>query len=236
MHEEILSYRDAGTECKGIVIRSNTAHANQPGVLLVHDVRGVGVHPRSHISALVSSGYVVLVADMFGNGRNPDFDEGRRLIGRLQDSPINWRNRTKAALAALSELPGVERSRLAAVGYCFGGSTTLELALSGAPIRAVVSLHGGLDRLTLRDAGEVNASLLVCTGAEDPLIPADSVLAFQNALRAGGVKDWQVLTLSGAKHSYTNPEAPESPATGYHERADRRSLWSMLTFLTEALR
>jgi dienelactone hydrolase len=236
MSETVLRYRDADAECQGLLIRSTTAIGPQPGVLLVHDIRGVGPYPKAHIAALLSLGCIVLVADMFGNGINPEFEIGRKLIGGLQESTQRWRARVGAALAALSEAPDVDSSRLAAVGYCFGGSTVLELALSGAPLRAAVSLHGGLDRVSLRDADKIKASVLACIGAEDPLVTPESVLAFQSALRAGGTNDWQVLTLSGAKHSYTNPEAPESPATGYHERADRRSLAAMMMFLTETLR
>jgi dienelactone hydrolase len=236
MNETVLKYRDSDVQCNGLLIRSNTANELRPGVLVIHDIRGVGPHPKAHIDAMLELGCVVLVADMFGGGINPDFEVGRKLIGDLQESAQRWRARVQAALAALTGVPGVDGSRLAAVGYCFGGSTVLELALSGAPLRAAVSLHGGLDRLSLQDADKVTASVLVCTGAEDPLITAESVLAFQNALRAGDAKDWQVLTLGGAKHSYTSPEAAESPATGYHERADRRSLSIMTAFLSETLR
>jgi dienelactone hydrolase len=237
MEEHALTYSDAGTICKGLMIVSRPIEAPRPGILIVHDIRGVGRNPQSHIDKLAGAGYVVLVADMFGAGTVPrDFEHGRTLIADLQNSRQKWRQRVQAALSALIALPDVDGTRVAAVGYCFGGSTVLELALSGAPICAAISLHGGVDRLGMDEASNVKASLLICTGADDPVVPTDSVYAFEKALRASSAKDWQVLTLSGAKHSYTNPEAPDTPATGYNERADRRSLTAMMSLLTDVLK
>ena len=235
MTQTVLSYRDGDVECKGLLFRPNGSTSPAPGVLLVHDIRGAGPHPKSHIDTLLGMGFIILMADMFGGGVNPDFEAGRRLIGDLVATKQRWRARAQAGLTALGSIPDVDSSRLAAVGYCFGGATVLELALSGARIRVAASMHGGLDDLGLHDAGKISARVLVCTGADDPLISADSVLTFQNALRAAGVEDWQVLTLSKAKHSYTNPQAPESAATGYLERADRRSLSTLVALLSETL-
>jgi dienelactone hydrolase len=234
MDEHVLTYSDASTICHGLLVRPGASKARLPGVLIVHDIRGVGRNPQSHIEQLVGAGYVVLVADMFGNGTVPrDFDHGRSLITDLQSSRQKWRRRAQAALSALIALPDVDGTRVAAVGYCFGGSTVLDLAFSGASIRAAVSVHGGVDRLNLDEASNVKASLLVCTGAADPIVSADSVYTFETAMRASSVKDWQLLILSGAKHSYTNPEAPDTPATGYNERADRRSLAAMTSLLAD---
>jgi len=234
MEEHVLTYSDANTICHGLLIRPGATKTLCPGVLIVHDIRGVGRNPQLHIDKLVGAGYVVLVADMFGEGTvSRDLEHGRSLITDLQSSRQKWRQRAQAALSALTALPDVERTRIAAVGYCFGGSTVLELAFGGATICAAISLHGGVDRVILDDAKNVKASLLICTGADDPIVSPDSVYVFETAMRASSVKDWQILILSGAKHSYTNPEAPETPATGYNERADRRSLAAMMSLLTD---
>jgi dienelactone hydrolase len=237
MEEHVVTYSDTNTICKGLLIRAAATKARSPGVLIVHDIRGVGRNPQLHIDKLVGAGYVVLVADMFGDGMVPrDFEHGRSLIADLQSSRQKWGQRVQAALSALIALPGVDPTRIAAVGYCFGGSTVLELAFSGASICAAISLHGGVDRLSLDAASNVKASLLVCSGADDPIVSADSVYAFETAMRASSVKDWQVLILSGAKHSYTNSEAPETAATGYNERADRRSLAAMMALLADVFK
>jgi dienelactone hydrolase len=148
-----------------------------------------------------------------------------------------WRARARAALDALSAQPGVDRARLAAIGYCFGGSTALELGRSGAPLAAIVSFHGGLEAPRPEDARNIRASVLVCHGAGDPLIPPEQVAAFEAQMRETTV-DWQLCTYGGAVHSFTNPEADKlgNPALAYNAAADRRSWAAMLALFQEALR
>lgn len=203
--------------------------------MLFHDARGPALSPRLHIERMVEAGFGVFVADMFGVANKPlSLEQGIEAVGAVLSDKASWRRRALAALDAARGLPGLDGKRMSAVGYCFGGSTALELALAGAPLRAFVSMHGGLDRLSLESAENVKAPVLVCTGANDPLIPPEQIAAFQRAFQEKNVTDWQVLTLGRAKHSFTNPDAPNSDATGYHMLADRRALRATLALLVES--
>ena len=156
-------------------------------------------------------GYVALAADMFGNRRQArDLEDMRGLVGDLRNEPAKLRARGRAALAMLASLPQVDAGRLCAIGFCFGGSVVLELARDGADLKAVVSFHGVLATKAPALPGEVKASVLVLTGANDPLAPPDQVAAFENEMRAAGVLDWQVITYGNTHHAFTNPAADGS--------------------------
>jgi dienelactone hydrolase len=128
----------------------------------------------------------------------------------------------------------VDGKRLAAIGYCFGGTTVLELARSGAEVRGVVSFHGGLDTPNPGDAKNIKGAVLALHGADDPHVPPRQVAAFEEEMRSAGV-DWQMIVYGGAVHGFTNPANGSNPSTGvaYDEKADRRSWEAMRSFFTE---
>jgi dienelactone hydrolase len=176
---------------------------------------------------------------MFGDRRQArSLEEAAKLIGELRNEPEALRARGRAALAALAALPQVDASRLAAIGFCFGGSVALELARGGADLKAVISFHGVLATKTPAASGKVKASVLVCTGADDPLAPPDQVRAFEDEMRAAAVRDWQLVSNGNTMHGFTNPDADGSimRAALYSEQADRRSWASMRSLLEEAFR
>jgi len=142
-----------------------------------------------------------------------------------------------AALATLAALPQVDREKLAAIGFCFGGSVVLELARAGAELKAVVSFHGVLATKLPAAEGRVKASVLVLTGAEDPLAPPDQVAAFEAEMRAAGVADWQVVSYGNTLHGFTNPAADGSMmrTAMYHAQSDRRSWAAMQALFNEVL-
>jgi dienelactone hydrolase len=146
------------------------------------------------------------------------------------------RTRARAALDALAKVARADSGRLGAMGYCFGGYVVLELARSGAPLKGVVSFHGLLDAANPDDARNVKAKILVCTGADDPLVPPDQVQGFEKEMTAAKV-DWQVVTYGGAKHAFTNVNADKvgRAALGYNKAADDRSWAAMRGFWQEAL-
>jgi len=225
MQTEVVEYRHDTVTCRGIRAWNPAHSAPRPGILHVPDARGVGLRPRHHIEHMVAQGHAVFVADLYGEGfHSDDFDVLGPLMTRLRADRIAWRGRVQAALQALTSWSAVDQTRLGAMGYCFGGSTVIELAMSGAPLAAAVSFHGGLDDLALADAGRIKARMLVCTGADDPLVPVDRVVALQQAFRTGGVGDWQVVTFGNTKHSFTNRQAPDDDRMGYSALADERAL------------
>jgi dienelactone hydrolase len=155
----------------------------------------------------------------------------------LRAAPEKLRARGQAALNALAALPQVDASRLAAIGFCFGGSVVLELAREGADLKAAVSFHGVLATKHPAASGGVRASVLVCTGADDPLAPPDQVAAFENEMRAAEVRDWQVISYGNTLHGFTNPAADGSMMRTalYNEQADRRSWAAMKGLFDEVL-
>ncbi|MGE5145131.1 MAG: dienelactone hydrolase family protein [Candidatus Eiseniibacteriota bacterium] len=201
----------------------------RPGIVVFHEAPGLNDNVVRRANMLAELGFVALGADMYGGGTvAKDGDEAMRLMGTLRENTELLRGRARAALDALAAQPGVDQKRLAATGYCFGGYTALELARSGAPLAGVVSFHGLLATQKPAASGAVKGKILVCTGAADPLVPADQVIAFEKEMTAAAV-DWQVITYSGAKHAFTNraSDALNRPGFGYQEAADRRS-WAAM--------
>jgi dienelactone hydrolase len=143
-----------------------------------------------------------------------------------------------AELATLAALPQVDANRIGAIGFCFGGSVVLELARDGADLKAVVSFHGVLATTTPAVSGNVKASVLVCTGADDPLAPPEQVKAFEDEMRAADVRDWQVISYGNTLHGFTNPAADGSMLRTalYSEQADRRAWASMRSLFDEVFR
>jgi len=236
MANKTLDYRDGAVTLKGYLAGDGRAGA-RPGVVLFPEAFGVGEHVFERARRLAALGYVALAADPYGDGAQArDLPHAIELMTAVRSDVGRWRARAQAALDALSAQPGVDRAKLAAIGYCFGGSTALELGRSGAPLSAVVSFHGGLEAPRPEDARNIRAKVLVCHGANDPLIPPEQVAAFEAQMRATPV-DWQLCSYGGAVHSFTNPEADKlgNPALAYHAAADRRSWAAMLALFEEAL-
>lgn len=234
---ETLKYTAGDRTMIGYLAYPADLTAPRPGVLVVHEWYGCNAYAKRRAEQLAELGYVALAADMYGNGKvAADTQEAGRLATALKQNRPEMRHRARAALDALQSFRLTDTNRLAAIGYCFGGTTVLELARSGAPLAAVVSFHGGLDSPRPEDGRNIKASLLICHGANDPYASAGDVSAFQDELRKAGV-DWQMVLYGNAVHSFTNPDAGDDPAKGaaYNEKADRRSWDLMQHFLRERL-
>lgn len=229
-------YFHGGQELVGYVARPEGTHGPRPGALVVHEAPGLAEHPKLRARMLAELGYVALAADMYGDGKVFQGPDAFAAMGKLRDDADALRARVRAGLNALAELDGVDPERLIAVGYCFGGMSVIELARSGAAVRAVVSFHGLLQTSRPAAPGAVGASILVCTGSEDPLVPLEDVAAFQKEM-TGAKADWQVVTFGGAKHAFTNREAgrANNPALEWQAAADRRSWAYAAAFLADSL-
>jgi dienelactone hydrolase len=235
MANRALDYRDGAVTLKGYVADDGRPGA-RPGVVLFPEAFGIGEHVIERARRLAALGYVALAADPYGDGAQArDLPHAIELMTAVRSDVDRWRARARAALDALVAQPGVDRARLAAIGYCFGGSTALELARSGASLGAVVSFHGGLEAPRPEDARNIRARVLVCHGANDPLIPPEQVAAFEAQMRETKV-DWQVCVYGGTVHSFTNPDADKlgNPALAYSAAADRRSWAAMVSLFEEA--
>jgi dienelactone hydrolase len=237
-----MQARDVDYRCGEVNLRGYLAldesTGKRPGVLVFHEGLGLGEFAMERARRLAGLGYVALAADMFGDRRQAsNLPEVATLVGGLRAEPEELRARGRAALAALAALPQVDASRLAAIGFCFGGSVVLELAREGAELKAVVSFHGVLTTKMPAQPGQMKASVLVCTGVDDPLAPPEQVADFENEMRTGAVKDWQIIAYGNTLHGFTNPAADGSMMRTalYNEQADRRSWASMKSLFDEVL-
>jgi dienelactone hydrolase len=234
MNSVTFDYRDGAVPLKGVLVRDE-AQAVRAGVLLFPDARGIGDHALDCAGKLAALGFAVLVADLYGNGTSArDMQHALELMGALRADVMRWRARAEAARLALAQVHGVDAGRIAAVGYCFGGTTALELGRSGAPLAALVSFHGGLASARPDDAHNIKAKVLVCHGASDPLVPPAQLAAFQDEMSRTSV-DWQVHVYGGAVHAFTNPDAGSAGVAplAYHPAADKRSWKAMLGLFEE---
>lgn len=236
MIEETVSYQAGGLEMHGRLFIDPTRAGARPGVLVFPEIFGCGDHAKSRAARLAELGYAALACDLHGEGRViDDLQEAQALMTPVRESPALIRARAVPALAALRGRPEVGASKVASIGYCFGGLLALELARSGADIAGVVTFHGGLVTRDPKDAQNIRAKILVCTGADDPGIPAEQRSAFEQEMTDAGV-DWQMHVYGGVVHSFTNPAAdaigrPEFAR--YDAAADRRSWASMRNFFDE---
>jgi dienelactone hydrolase len=231
-----IDYRDGSARLLGFLAYEEGPTPRRPGVLVVHEGLGLNDFAMDRARMLAKLGYVALAADMFGERRQAkDLQEARALIGELRSEPSKLRQRAGAALGALASLPYVDAARLGAIGFCFGGTTVLELARAGADLKAVASFHGVLTPGAAAAAGKVKARILVCTGADDPLVPASQVTQFEDEMRQAQVADWQVISYGNTLHGFTNPSADGSILASalYNETADRRSWAAMKSLFDE---
>lgn len=237
MKAEDFEYQDGDLTCRGYLAYDETRAGKRPGVLVVHEAGGLGTHALERTKMLAELGYVALAADLYGGRKRGETMEIRRtFMGDLRKDVAVHRARVRAGLDALAGLSNVDTSRLAAIGFCFGGETVLELARDGAPMKGVVSFHGLLETNAPGEKGRVSASILVCNGADDPYVPPEHTAAFEEEMRAAGA-DWQVINYGGAVHSFTNPWADGSDSLDilYNERTAARAWAAMQTFFDEVL-
>jgi dienelactone hydrolase len=234
----VIAYRHGDVELEGYLAAPKDVDAKRPGVLVVHAWMGLGGHERESAEALAHDGFVALALDMYGKGIRPkNRAEAAKQAGIYRGDRALMRARAKAGLDRLREDPRVDRARVAAIGYCFGGGTVLELARSGADVRGVVSFHGNLDTPDPADAKAIRAKVLVLHGAADPHVPPTQVEAFRQEMEKAGV-DWQLTMYGGAVHAFTHRDAGNDPSRGaaYHERAATRSWAAMRAFFGEVLK
>jgi dienelactone hydrolase len=231
-----VDYEAEGVAYRGYLAAPADATGPVPGVLVVHDWLGVTDATRMRCDMLARLGYAAFAADVYGADVRPSDADAMQVAGSYYGDQEKWRAHLAAALDRFSAEQGVDTGRLAAIGYCFGGSSALQLARMGADLRAVVSFHGGLSTGPEGEAEAIKAKLLVLTGGVDPVVPDEAVQAFEEELRTAPEVDWQVVTYSGAMHAFTVPTA-NAPQYGaqYDERADRRSWTAMKDFFAETL-
>lgn len=236
MKKQTIEYTDGKTKFIGQLVWDEARSGPRPGVLVFPEAFGLNDHAIERAERLARLGYVALAADPHGEGaRFEDMQAVMPAIMALYTDRAEWRSRARAAFDALRAQPQVDSERIAAIGFCFGGATCFELARSGAPLAAVVTFHAGLIPELPDDAGHIRARLLICHGAEDPLVRKEALDAVVAELRRDRL-DWQLISYGNAVHSFTDPAADERgiPGLGYNREAETRSWAAMRGLFDEA--
>ena len=235
---ERIEYQHGDAVLEGYLAYDDAVAGKRPGVLVVHEWWGLNDYARRRAEQLAQLGYVAFALDMYGKGiSTTDAKEAGRLAGIFRNDRPFGRARAAAGLDVLKKRPQVDPARIAAIGYCFGGSVVLEMARGGADLKGVVSFHGGLATPNPTDAKNIKGKVLVLHGADDTFESPAEIAAFQEEMRQAGV-DWQMHYYGGAVHSFTNPDAGKAGIKGvaYNEAADRRSWQAMRNFFDEILK
>ncbi|MBN2225847.1 MAG: dienelactone hydrolase family protein [candidate division Zixibacteria bacterium] len=235
IHTETVEYHHGDIVLEGYLAYDDALSGKRPGVLVIHEWTGINDYTKSRVRQLAELGYIVFAGDIYGKGIRPQTSEdAARQATIYRSDRALMRARAKAGLDWLKNHDLTDPHRTAAIGYCFGGGTVLELARSGAELGGVVSFHGNLDTPDPIDAKQIKAKVLVLHGADDPHVSEEQIAAFFEEMRAAGV-DWQMVFYGGAVHSFTNPGSGDDPSRGvaYNTNADRRSWEAMKGFFAE---
>jgi dienelactone hydrolase len=237
--KKMVDYKDGSTKLQGYLVYDDAATSKgaKPGVLVIHNWMGLTDEAKSKADAIAELGYVAFAADIYGAGVHPkDANEAGQLAGSYKNDRAKLRKRAMAGLKTLEKQKGVDGKRLAAIGYCFGGTTAIELGRAGAGVKSLVSFHGGLDSPKPVDGKNIKAHVLILHGADDPFNKPEDVKAFQDEMRTNKI-DWQMIEYGGAVHSFTEKSAGSDNSKGaaYNEAADRRSWQAMQDFFRETL-
>ena len=231
-----ITYMYDGTTFKGHLAWDDAAKGKRPGILVVHEWWGLDGYARKRAEQLAGLGYVAFACDMYGDGKTTEHPkEAGAFAGEVRKNVKSWQGRAQASLKVLTDQDNVDATKLAAIGYCFGGSTALQLAYSGADLKAVVTFHAALPEPTAEQAKAIKAKILVNHGALDKFIPEEAITKFRAALEEAKV-DYTMVFFGGAVHSFSVKEAEAKKVTGlaYHAGADHRSWEYMKLMFREA--
>ncbi|MGR8930529.1 MAG: dienelactone hydrolase family protein [Gammaproteobacteria bacterium] len=238
VREENVEYRAGDTVMKGYLVWDDTKGDKQPGVLVVHEWWGLNDYARMRARMLAELGYTALAVDMFGDGKNSEHaNDAKAFTKSVNEKQGLAEQRFLAARGFLLNRPTVDKNKIAAIGYCFGGSTVLNMARLGVDLAAVVSFHGNLETQTAAESGKVKAKILVLNGAEDKFVSAQSIEAFKHEMDQAGA-DYRFINYPAAIHGFTNPDAgrlgkANDLPVAYNAEADKNSWAAMRQLFNE---
>ena len=224
-----IDYKQGNTPLSGYLIYDDSVQGRRPGILMIHDRSGFSEGTLADAQTIANLGYVVFAEDMFGKGIVPkDVPEMTKLIGIYDTDRPLMRARAMAGFNVLKAQPMVDPAKLAGIGYCFGGTTGIELIETGAPLVGFISVHGAFNNFTAEAAKNIKGRVLILHGAEDPVAPVDQLNILISHLRAAKV-DFEVNLYSGATHGFTHPQSPAEV------RADAQYKVAMARFFKDVL-
>jgi len=236
MQAKPVEWTQDGTTFSGVLLYDDSDNDKRPGLVMVPNWKGVNDSAIAKAKQLAGDDYVVLVADVYGKGVRPKTDaEAGPVATKLRNDRPVLRARALKAIEVLKAQAGkapLDASRIGAVGFCFGGTTVLEMARAGAPLAGVVSLHGGLGSPLPAKAGGTHPSVLVLNGADDKSVSKDDIASFEQEMNAAKV-DWEFTNYSGAVHCFAESDANSPPGCQYNERAAQRAWKALDEFFEE---
>ena len=228
-----IEYKEGSATLEGLWVYDDAVQGKCPSILVVHQWKGLSAYETKRSHMLAKLGYNVFAVDIYGKGIRPSNPKDAAAeAAKYKNDRALLRARVTAGLSELKKLQPTDPKRIAAIGYCFGGTTALELARSGADIAGVVSFHGGLGTST--PGKQLKAKVLALHGADDPFVPPDEVKAFEEEMRKAGA-DWQLVAYGNSVHSFTDWGAgnDNSKGSAYNQKADQRSWEAMKQFFAE---
>ena len=235
VQHKVIPYSHGGVRLEGVLAWDDAREGKRPGILVVHEWWGQNDYIRTRAEQLAALGYVALAVDMYGKGKvTTHADEARQWMQQTTANVEMWQARASVGLRVLQADPHVDSARLAAIGYCFGGATVMQMVYGGAPLKGIVSFHGSLPLPPASQVINNPAKILIAHGADDSFLTQDHISEFSKALEKAEL-DWHMVIYGGAQHSFTNPLADQYGMKGirYQERADRRSWEHMKLFFHE---
>jgi dienelactone hydrolase len=228
-----VEYKFENTVMEGYVAFDDSIKTSQPAILIVHDWMGPGSFTNEKVEQLAHDGYVAFAVDVYGKNIRPkNSDEAAKLATLYKSNRNLLRSHMNAAYQKLISMKEVNPKNVVVMGYCFGGTSALELARSGAPVIGTVSFHGGLSSPTPNDAKNIKGKVLAMHGADDPFVPATEVAAFKDEMKNAKI-EMKFVQYPGAVHSFTNKAAGNDNSKGaaYNALADKKSWLEFQTFL-----
>lgn len=233
---EFVDYQVEGQSLQGCLVFQKDASGQQPGLVMAPNWMGVSEGAIEQAKLIAEKGYAVLVADLYGTGVRPtNGDEAAAVMNAVKNTPAE-RLRMQGAMDTLlsQQHVSIDANKVAAIGFCFGGHCVLELARSGAELKAFVTFHGGLDTEDTDGAKNISGSILVLNGADDPLIPAEQIAGFVEEMKGHNI-DWQLINYGGAVHSFTDPSANVPGMSEYNEKVTQRAFAQMYQLFDDVL-
>lgn len=228
---ETINYSHNGTDFQGYLAKPANLDDPRPGVMIVHQWMGLGAYEKKRARQLAEMGYVAFAVDVYGADTRPNTTHEASLASStFREDRNRYRRRLEHSLGVMRNMESVNGDEVAAIGYCFGGTGVLELARAGADVDAVVSFHGGLANPNPRDAANIEATVQVHHGAEDPHVTQEDVRSFWDEMNEYAEVDWTLNVYSNAPHGFT-----ESGTDAYTKRADELSWQSMKRLFDETL-
>jgi dienelactone hydrolase len=234
MRNYYLEYQDGATVLEAYVALPAVQQKKLPAVMICHTWSGRGKFECEKADQLAALGYIGIALDNYGKGvLGKNNEENSALMQPLMQDRTKLRQRLTAGFNAVRNIDNVDSTRMAAIGFCFGGLCALDLARSGADLAGVVSIHGMFNAPEQPSDKPIKARVLALHGHDDPMAPPAKVLELEHELTTAGV-DWQIHVYGKTLHAFTNPDA-NSPEFGlvYNPLAAKRAWTSMQNFLAE---